>query len=143
MKLPAVVALAHLFVLAPGCYASHGLFGDAGSSRADAAAADARPVPTDAGICEPFPPFDRRCSGPDECSIGVHQIDCCGTHRALGLAERVRASFSELEVDCRNAMPACDCPPGPTVADDESTAFSDMPAVACIDGICVSSFRDD
>lgn len=140
---PLLVALVTFcVVLAPACYASHTRERDGG--RLDAGATRDTPVARpDAGPCEPFPSFDRGCARAEDCSVGFHQTDCCGTVRALGLAERVRAAFSELEVRCRAEYPDCMCAAGPTTADDGSTAASDMPAVACLAGTCTTSFSDD
>lgn len=132
-----------LCALVAGCYASHERIVDL-DGRPDAGTpVDAPRLRLDAGPCDPFPSFERGCARAEDCSVGVHQIDCCGTHRALGIAERARARFSELEVECRRSFPDCMCAAGPTLADDGSTAASDMPAVACLEGRCVTSFREE
>lgn len=129
-------AMLSIVALALGCYASHGRDGGAVGARDGA-------IDAPRSCLDRFPSFDRACEVPEDCSLGVHRIDCCGTSRAIGIAERDRARFSELEAACRRELGECMCRAGPTVADDGSTAFSDMPAVACLAGTCVSSFADD
>jgi len=84
-----------------------------------------------------FPAFDKACTEPGECAIGLHQVDCCGNRVAVGLAATAKAAFDAAEAVCEEQYPKCGCPQGPVVAEDGSQAFDPADvAVTCVFGAC-------
>src|SRR5262245_61850282 len=69
-----------------------------------------------------FPTFDKTCSIPGDCVIGLHRISCCGTLRAIGLTQAEKARFDADEKRCVAMDPGCPCPQGPTTAEDGQEA---------------------
>jgi hypothetical protein len=107
---------------------SGGATGDASTSK-DAVAIDARPMTCDAGT---FPTFDNGCSDTINCSIGLHQINCCGTLMAIGINHAFRDAFDKAEANWRTACPAaCGCVAGPTRAEDGKVGSSQSVMVKC------------
>ncbi len=107
---------------------SGGATGDASTSK-DAVAIDARPMTCDAGT---FPTFDNGCSDTINCSIGLHQINCCGTLLAIGINHAFRDAFDKAEASWRMACPAaCGCVAGPTRAEDGKVGSSQSVMVTC------------
>ncbi len=86
-----------------------------------------------------FPTFDRACMADGDCVIALHQINCCGTLDALGIASAEKAAFDEAEATCESQYPACGCAQGPTTTDEGSTA-TDLAAISvqCIGGQCTT-----
>lgn len=68
-----------------------------------------------------FPDFNRFCLQTSDCRVGLHQTDCCGSQRALGLSTADKPLFDAAEVTCRSQWPACGCPSRGIVADDGKT----------------------
>jgi hypothetical protein len=100
---------------------------------------------TDAGAigcgASGFPAIDRSCSVADDCSVVEHQINCCGTLRALGIRASAKAAFDSAEATCRSSYPLCDCASHSTLADDGTSADGSGPARAeCVAGQCRSTF---
>lgn len=86
-----------------------------------------------------FPEFDRSCVEDSDCTLVLHQVDCCGSLVAWGLANDAAKSFAEAEAICQAMYPACDCAPMPTVADDgSSTEDVGTLVVTCKGGSCFS-----
>lgn len=81
-----------------------------------------------------FPKFIRGCGTTDNCSFGLHQIDCCGSKVAIGFNHAERTRFDELEKVWESSCPACECLGRPTLAEDGKTGTSF--GVACVDGQC-------
>ena len=86
-----------------------------------------------------FPKFDRACGADVNCSIGIHQIDCCGSHAALGFNHAGRNAFDAAEAAFRVVCPAnCKCAIRPTICDDGKTAPENMITVSCDKGVCTT-----
>ena len=87
-----------------------------------------------------FPPFHNPpCMTDDECAVGLHQIDCCGTFEAWGIAAADADAFAAAEATCEAQFPVCECPMQPTKADDGKVG--DGPnafAAICKDNTCQS-----
>jgi hypothetical protein len=90
---------------------------------------------------DPFPSIDRGCQVDQDCVAVEHQINCCGTLRAIGVRAAAKAAFDAAEASCRSAYPLCDCASQVTQADDgTSAAGAQAAAVRCADGSCRTSF---
>ncbi len=115
-----------------------GSTGDGGGSTGDdgGTAPDAMSM----GVaCFPDPPIARGCGAAGDCIVVLHQIDCCGTFRAIGIAGSDRDRFDDEEALCEASYPRCRCAARPTEADDGSTGSAE-PNVDCRAGVCTSSF---
>lgn len=137
---PTVFALTTLALIAPACATSRTLPDGGGL---DGAGLDARVDGShDAGhACgSEFPSFDRRCSVATECVAVSHQINCCGTVRALGIRADAQSGFDVAEAACRDITPACGCPTEITRADDDTIDDGAPARVECVAGQCVSTF---
>lgn len=85
-----------------------------------------------------FPSFAIICSSDTDCFVGIHQLDCCGTKAAIGLATTQQAAFSAAEALCAQQFPKCKCLQQPTMAEDGyTTADSGFKAV-CQAGLCTA-----
>ncbi len=97
------------------------------------------PVVCGAGGGGSFPMFDRRCTAASDCTIAVHQTDCCGNSHALGIRADQRMAFTAAETTCDGMYPRCGCPARPTVADDGMVAIPPATlAVDCRVGVCTT-----
>ncbi len=86
-----------------------------------------------------FPEFDKTCGSESDCAVVVHTTDCCGNTVAWGLALTEVAAFEAAEAICDSQYPQCDCPSGPTVAEDGNPAINPEDIlVACQMGSCMS-----
>lgn len=87
-----------------------------------------------------FPPFHKApCVTTDECAIGFHQIDCCGSRESWGIAAADADEFTAAETTCDQQFPRCDCAPQPTIADDGQVSENDQDfAVACLASTCLT-----
>ncbi len=84
-----------------------------------------------------FPTFDRTCSGASDCVVAFHQINCCGTRRAMGIAKGELAAFGQAEAVCESQYPGCGCAQQPTAADDGNSTFDESSIqVTCLMGNC-------
>lgn len=107
---------------------------------ADAAPADAAIVCT--GMSSTFPAFRQDCAGDSDCVVAVHQTDCCGNQRGLGLHASQRAAFDAAEAVCRPMYPRCGCPTRGVLCDDERWTFgADTIGVACRANRCTTFVR--
>jgi hypothetical protein len=104
-----------------------------GGSSDDADGPDAQPGAADASTgslqltCNAdnsttFPAFSRSCQDATECAIANHQIDCCGSTIATGIAATDLAAFEQSESACATLFPACGCASQPPVLDDGTMA---------------------
>lgn len=73
------------------------------------------PAVPDAGC---LPPPDRSCAAASDCALLNHQIDCCGSEIALGIASSARPAAEQAEGVCAAQWPKCKCLARETVADD-------------------------
>lgn len=98
--------------------------------------------PFDAGMCgAAFPTFDRGCEINADCSVVLHQVDCCGTNVALGIRFDGVSSFDTRETACRALFPVCDCVSQPTAADDGTVDDGIRPVRSeCVGGNCRSTY---
>lgn len=111
-----------------------------GSSTGDGSTADG-------GVCPngSFPIYDKGCTTTDNCSFGLHQIDCCGTLSAVGFNHAFKDAFDLAEKPWRASCPGCGCPSGPTKAESGMTCDSNKIVVKCStsgtggSGKCVTS----
>jgi hypothetical protein len=122
---------------------------------ADVPATDVAPSdvsPTDAtadaaiscsgGGAASFPVFSSACNTAADCVVAVHQTDCCGNQRGLGLNASQRAAFDAAEAVCRPMYPRCGCPTRGILCDDERWTFgADMIGVDCRAGRCTTFVR--
>ena len=86
-----------------------------------------------------FPSFDMTCEVDSDCVVGVHQVNCCGTRRALGLNGNELARFTEDEAICEGEYALCECPDLGIQADDGQRTYeaADI-GVACSEGACTT-----
>ncbi|MFO0588445.1 MAG: hypothetical protein U0441_12925 [Polyangiaceae bacterium] len=91
------------------------------------------------GTTPSFPEFDRACAAATDCVIGFHQINCCGTRTAMGIASTAQSDFAAAEATCESQYPGCGCAQGPTMTDEGSTAIDEaMIQVQCSGGMCMT-----
>ena len=90
----------------------------------------------DAGLCGFADALETSgCGSDDECRVGIHQINCCGTHYAIGFKSSEEATFSELEPVCAASYPRCRCAVAPTGTDSGETVIpgeEELVNVACV-----------
>jgi hypothetical protein len=85
-----------------------------------------------------FPTFSKACRGDGECAIGVHQINCCGSQKAIGMNRGEVPRFEAAEKLCRSQYPRCGCPTLPTVAEDGRSEIQGSILVRCDAGACMT-----
>lgn len=89
-----------------------------------------------------FPTFDSTCAAASDCVVVIHQTDCCGNLRGLGLRGNQRAAFDAAEAVCRPLFPRCGCPTRGILADDMMWTFAaESVGVACTAGRCTTFVR--
>ncbi|GMV40778.1 MAG: hypothetical protein AMXMBFR64_24940 [Myxococcales bacterium] len=120
--------------------------GPAPDSAAADAAADVSPTDTAAVDTSPqvscwggdpvFPTFDKGCGSNAGCAVALHQVDCCGTAVALGIATSEVPAFEAAEALCLSQYPACDC--GPVSTTDEAGQVGSAFEATCDAGACTS-----
>jgi hypothetical protein len=86
-----------------------------------------------------FPTFDRTCSSKADCTFAVHQVDCCGSAIAIGIATRVKADFDAAERTCRSQYKLCACAAQETTEDAKQVSPGREVAVDCVAGSCRSA----
>jgi hypothetical protein len=95
----------------------------------------------EAGDAAPFPActfvdtLDRHCAIDDDCTVAIHQTDCCGNTFAIGVNHSERTRFDASEPACSASYPRCGCPTGPTRTDSNETATD----TATIHAGCITS----
>lgn len=116
----------------------------------DSSTADARIASEDAALgslqltCNAdssvFPAFVRSCQDASDCAIANHQVDCCGSGIATGIAATDLAAFEQSEAACQPLFPACGCPSLPPILDDGTMAsgFGTVDVGCSNEGICVT-----
>lgn len=116
--------------------------GAADTAAADAAPADiAPPVPVQCTGANPtFPDFSKACGTDSDCFVAYHQVNCCGTLVAWGLASAEKSAFDLAEAQCDKQYPGCGCAQMPTAAEDGYTSMdgSGIEAV-CVAGKCTAA----
>jgi len=90
-----------------------------------------------------FPDFPDACESDNDCAIGNHAVDCCGSLHAIGIDADAEQAFIEAELLCQSQYPLCDCAPKATVADDGATLDDgEQVVVACNDNRCETTIVD-
>lgn len=97
------------------------------------------PVVMCTGATATFPTFDKTCKAGADCAVASHQINCCGTHVATGIAAGEEAAFAIAEQTCESQYPACGCAQLPTTADDGKSEQDGTIVVKCDAGTCKTS----
>ena len=92
-----------------------------------------------AGTCSDLESPNKACNVDADCAVFLHQIDCCGSQAAIGVAASAVATYVALEPQCVMG-PICDCVPFATLADDGQGApdFGSPIPVACQAGQCMT-----
>lgn len=86
-----------------------------------------------------FPEFDKSCTDDADCALVIHTTDCCGNSVAWGLGVGEVEAFDAAEAICDSQYPICDCPQGPTIAEDGNEGWEPADfAVDCMMGSCMS-----
>ena len=86
-----------------------------------------------------FPtPLDT-CAVDSDCAVVFHQVNCCGTLAAWGIAAAGVKDFSAAETICQGQYPDCKCAQLQTTSDDGSKGWAPEDFVAvCDNGQCKS-----
>ena len=130
------LVLCALAALAPACHSDRVILGDASPS------GDAVEGVQCGGASGVFPTFDKACSVPDDCAIGIHQTNCCGATLAIGMAKGELTRFAADEKVCVDQYPPCACPATPTAAEDGHTPVGGQSIVVdCASSRCMTSVR--
>jgi len=94
------------------------------------------------GMCggaTPFPTsFVKGCTSTDNCVIGFHQVDCCGSLVAEGINHSERDTFNTAETAWDATCPQCGCMAQATVADDGKSCAMNAVTVSCDTGTCTT-----
>jgi hypothetical protein len=90
------------------------------------------------GNGQPFPTFDKACTLTDNCSLGFHQVDCCGSLIAVGFNHSQRDTFDNAEQTWDSTCPACGCAAQPIKADDGKTCAMRAVTVSCDNMLCTT-----
>ena len=73
------------------------------------------------------------------CSIGFHQLDCCGSYRATGFNHGFRTAFDAAEAAWEAGCAMCNCAPAPIACDDGKTTPNQLNVtVSCDNGTCTT-----
>lgn len=95
---------------------------------------DAGPAPSDAGAspCSYVDTLDRGCSADTDCTVGLHQTNCCGSSVMIGYRS-THTEVPALESQCMASYPACGCPSMlPTTDSGEIVTDTSMVHAACV-----------
>lgn len=86
-----------------------------------------------------MPSFSKGCSSAGDCVVVMHQTDCCGNSKAIGVNVGEKTRFEAEEKTCAATYPGCGCPAGPPATEDGSTAmFGEKIGVDCVSGRCIT-----
>ena len=89
---------------------------------------------------EVFPTFDKQCASTSDCALGIHQIDCCGSHLEIGFNASEVGAFQADEKACESMLPLCECDARETIAEDGKSPSAGHPiVVTCDAGRCMTS----
>ncbi len=87
-----------------------------------------------------FPAFDKSCTAASDCAVAVHQLNCCGSQRVVGVSKASKSAFDASEKTCSSTFPACGCAAFPLTAEDGNVVGSaGNAALACVNNVCVTS----
>lgn len=98
---------------------------------------------TDGGpSCAPgsFPTYDKGCTLDENCFLGMHQVDCCGSQVALSFNHAYALAFEAAEKAWVASCPKCGCPTKPPVDEAGKTGSSGFDA-KCVANKCKSVAR--
>jgi hypothetical protein len=127
-----------------GSAGSSGMAGSGGAAGADDAGTtdsgtDAAPAVDCLASPQVFPTFDRVCWDDFWCAVLLHQTDCCGNQKALGMLHPEFERLTPSEQICKSQYPRCGCPQGPIVTDTGQTATDQAQIkVQCRANVCTS-----
>lgn len=85
-----------------------------------------------------YPEFDKSCELDTDCTVVVHQTDCCGNSVAVGISASEQDAFYDVETECSIDFPPCGCPSRPTEAEDGGRAGVQLIDVECNEGTCTT-----
>ena len=123
----------------PGC---HGDRAAACNNTNDAAPTSGCDVVMCSGSNISFPTFDKTCTSPADCAIGIHQTNCCGATLAIGMTKAEQARFAADEKICIDQYPLCGCPAIPTITEDGQSADpGKMIVVECQSNRCMTTVK--
>jgi hypothetical protein len=89
-----------------------------------------------------FPMFDKTCTAATDCVFGVHQTDCCGSTRAIGMNKAEQARFDADEKVCTDQYAQCACPAFFTISEDGQRAMDGkMIVVECQSSQCMTTVK--
>lgn len=109
---------------------------DGADGSADTAGDSSAPGVSCGGSPVKFPQFAKTCANDSDCFVALHQINCCGTLGAFGLAAGEKAAFAAAEAQCQAQYPDCKCAQQPTMGEDGyTTNDTDFKAV-CQASLC-------
>jgi hypothetical protein len=123
---------------------SSGTAGSGGSAGANDAGptdsgTDAAPAVDCLASPQVFPSFDRVCWDDFWCAVLLHQIDCCGNVKALGMLHPEFERLGPSEQVCKSQYPLCDCAGGTITTDTGQTATDGSQVkVQCRANVCTS-----
>ena len=93
-------------------------------------------APCAATACEQVETLPRACATKADCTFAIHEVNCCGSLRAMGLNKTGAPKFEELEKSCRASYPGCGCAAMGTV--DDSGKMGLEFDVNCVSGACTT-----
>jgi hypothetical protein len=128
--------LVALVALPIGCHSGIAPVGDASPS------GDAVAGVMCTGANGVFPAFDKTCTLADDCTIGIHQTNCCGATQAIGMTKAELSRFTAAEKVCVDQYPPCACPATPTAAEDGHTPVGGQAIVVeCQSRKCMTTVK--
>jgi hypothetical protein len=65
--------------------------------------------------------YPKACTADTDCVVKIHQLNCCGTSMAVGVASSGAADFDAEEAACDATYPKCGCATMGTKAEDGTT----------------------
>jgi len=126
-----------------GASGSGGAAGQAGGGGSAMGGASGHGGAGGSSPCQAVAALDRSCQTISDCFAAVHQTNCCGQRKYLGLATSAQAAYASLEPKCQQTYPACGCAEtSPTTDDGSALRFDGTPAVACVQGVCTTFVPD-
>lgn len=87
--------------------------------------------------------FSRACRVDADCAIAQHQLDCCGSMQATGIARTELATFQAYEETCVQKQAPCNCVAKPVQVDDGTfqRGVDERVALSCLEGQCFTSLK--
>lgn len=137
-SLSLLISASLLTLAACGSSTIGGGSGGGGATNTGTAGGDTGGTGGGTGGCASLDAPAKACSTDADCVTVLHQLNCCGTHVALGISKSAAAAYQTLEATCSADFPQCGCATEATKAEDGKTAadFSASIPVACNAGKC-------